>query len=134
MVTHLSPLIENGKTGKNGVPPRFIKANRRAFVTPTGCGNWVRMGSVLEKYLFLLGSQRGYAFTPEGIGGGSANGPKVLDAPCPALQARGEFKSPWAIRRSVVPLVPPGCGYMNKTKEPPQEVTPNMHYAMKGTT
>ena len=27
------------------------------------------MGSVLEKYLFLLGSQRGYAFTPEGIGG-----------------------------------------------------------------
>ena len=26
------------------------------------------MGSVLEKYLFLLGSQRGYAFTPEGMG------------------------------------------------------------------
>jgi hypothetical protein len=26
------------------------------------------MGSVLEKYLFLLGSQSGYAFTPEGMG------------------------------------------------------------------
>lgn len=26
------------------------------------------MGSVLEKYLFLLGSQRGYAFTPEVMG------------------------------------------------------------------
>ena len=26
------------------------------------------MGSVLEKYLFLLGSQRGYAFAPEGMG------------------------------------------------------------------
>jgi hypothetical protein len=43
------------------------------------------MGSVLEKYLLLLGFQWGYAFTPEGMGGGSANGPKVLDAPCPAL-------------------------------------------------
>ena len=31
------------------------------------------MGPVLEKYLFLLGFQWGYAFTPEGMGGGSAN-------------------------------------------------------------